>query len=71
VGVSSLQGFYLIVIVIGISDHLNIWTDFLAYHEIWFFLFGMNIKSGIGSCIAPKAGLVRHPVKGRAAPVDT
>ena len=23
------------------------------------------LKSGIGSCIAPKAGLARHPVKGR------
>ena len=44
-GVSSLQGFWLIGILIGISDHLNIWSDFLACHEIWFFLFGMNIKS--------------------------
>ena len=23
-----------------------------------------NLKSGIGSCIAPKAGIARHPVKG-------
>ena len=24
----------------------------------------VNLKSEIGSCIAPKAGLVRHPAKG-------
>ena len=30
--------------------------------------FLLNItKSGIGSCIAPKAGLARHPAKGRCS----
>ena len=27
--------------------------------------FHVKLKSGIGSCIAPKAGLARHPAKGR------
>ena len=36
------------------------WSDFLACLEVWIF----QIKSGLGSCIAPKAGLARHPVKG-------
>ena len=27
-------------------------------------MYFANLKSGIGSCIAPKAGLARHPAKG-------
>ena len=39
---------------------------FLACQEIKVFLFWRNqLKSGIGSCIAPNAGLARHPVKGK------
>ena len=56
----------------GYSDHLFKWSDFLACHESMDFpIWNEPHKSGIGSCIAPKAGLARHPAKGRAAPVDT
>ena len=27
-------------------------------------MFFVKLKSGLGSCIAPKAGLARHPAKG-------
>ena len=27
-------------------------------------MYFVNLKSGIGSCIAPKAGIARHPAKG-------
>ena len=27
-------------------------------------MFIVKLKSGLGSCIAPKAGLARHPAKG-------
>ena len=38
-GISSQQAFLSdwYFIIIGIGDHLNIWSDFLACHEIWIF----------------------------------
>ena len=32
--------------------------------SIVLFMYFVNLKSGIGSCIAPKAGIARHPAKG-------
>ena len=32
--------------------------------SIVLFMYFVNLKSGLGSCIAPKAGLARHPAKG-------
>ena len=51
----------------GFFDHLNKWSDFLVIPESMdSSFFGETFtKSGIGSCIAPKAGLARHPVEGR------
>ena len=51
----------------GFFDHLNIWSDFLVIPgSMDLSFFGETFtKSGIGSCIAPKAGLARHPVQGR------
>ena len=37
---------------------------FYVCHVIIYFIM-YHIKSGIGSCIAPKAGIARHPAKGR------
>ena len=33
--------------------------------QFCFISFVYSLKSGIGSCIAQKAGLARHPAKGR------
>ena len=37
---------------------------FVSSDSIVLFMYFVNLKSGIGSCIAPKAGLARHPAKG-------
>ena len=37
---------------------------FVSSDSIVLFMYFVNLKSGIGSCIAPKAGIARHPAKG-------
>ena len=37
---------------------------FVSSDSIVLFMYFANLKSGLGSCIAPKAGLARHPAKG-------
>ena len=48
------------------SEVNEVWEwDLLAVIDsIVLFMFYANLKSGIDSCIAPKAGIARHPAKG-------
>jgi hypothetical protein len=53
-------------------DHLR-WSDFLACQEVWIsnsIWRKTQIKSGLGPCIAPNAGLALHPVKGKYSAVN-
>ena len=40
------------------------WDLLAVIDSIVLFMYYANLKSGIGSCIAPKAGIARHPAKG-------
>ena len=66
---NSLERKFMYKFLLGYLDHY-FWSDFLVCQEIWisYPFWSKQIKSGLGPCIAPKAGLVRHPVKGKYCP---
>ena len=50
---------FLCLLPIGQYCKLSCYVCYVIYFIMY------HIKSGIGSCIAPKAGIARHPAKGR------